>query len=101
MIERCIECGICKINCPVFLAIKKESASPRLKGILRNKKILHKVFFLCTLCDSHKDNCPLINLDLDIINLRERLVFKGYSPLKDKEMIENLKKTGNIFGIEK
>lgn len=101
MIERCIECGICKNSCPVYLAIKKESASPRTKGLLRNNKNLHKVFFLCTLCDAHKENCLLINLDLDIIDMRERLVFKEFSPEKDKEMIKNLKETGNIFGIKK
>jgi Fe-S oxidoreductase len=99
--SKCIECGKCRNKCPVYLALRNESASPRAKGILDNRKVLDKIFYLCSLCEAYKECCPIQKLDLNIIGARERLVKEGIELPKNKEMIENLEKTGNPFGIVK
>lgn len=101
MTSKCIECGKCRNKCPVYLALRNESASPRAKGMLSNRKVLDKIFYLCTLCESYQHYCPIQKLDLNIVGARERLVKEGIELPKNKQMIENLKKTGNPFGIEK
>ncbi len=98
---KCVECGFCKVSCPVYRAVVNESTSPRTKGRLKNEGMHEKVFYLCTLCDAHKISCPVKKLDLDIIEARRKMVEQGMGPDKNKEMISNLRKSGNIFGIEK
>ena len=37
-VEKCIQCGICKVNCPIFKVILKESVSPRGLTFLAKKE---------------------------------------------------------------
>lgn len=100
MTSKCIECGKCRARCPVYLALRNESVSPRAKGKLINAKVLDKIFYFCSLCEAYKEDCPIHKLDLDIVGAREQLVKAGIELPKNIEMIENLKRTGNPFGIE-
>jgi len=83
----------------VFLAVLKETASPRAKGILNNHGITDKLFYLCTLCDNHVLGCP-VNAELEILEARSRLVRKGTELPQTKRLIENIRKYGNPFGPE-
>lgn len=98
MTTRCIECGKCRNRCPVYVALRNESASPRAKGMLENRKLHDKVFYLCTLCEGYKESCPIQKLELDIVGARERLVKAGLELPMNKIMIENLRKFGNPYG---
>ncbi|MFH1638566.1 MAG: 4Fe-4S dicluster domain-containing protein [Candidatus Woesearchaeota archaeon] len=95
---KCIECGFCKNTCPIYRALLNESTSPRTKGRLKNEDMPEKVFYLCTLCDAHKLSCPIKKLELDIPEARRRMVEQGIETDRNKEMIENLRRTGNIYG---
>jgi glycolate oxidase iron-sulfur subunit len=95
--NKCVYCGMCREVCPVFKALKRETASPRAKGVLNNKKLLDNVFYLCTLCGACKKNCPA-EVDLEVLEAREEIVKKGIELKSSKEMISNIRKTGNPYG---
>ncbi len=97
MKKKCAYCGMCREVCPVFKALRRETASPRTKGALNNKKLLDNIYYLCTLCGACKKNCP-IDLDLEILKAREEIVKKGIEIKAVKEMIANLRATGNPYG---
>ena len=96
---RCVECGLCKNNCPVYIAVMKETASPRAKGILNNRQRDDKLFYFCTLCGAHECSCPY-NADLQILKMREKLVKGGVVLSRSKEMVDNIKSHGHPFKVE-
>lgn len=96
---KCIECGYCKVECPVHTALLNESASARTKGKLLNMDIADKIFYLCTNCGACEKSCP-VELDFKIIEMRQRLVKDGKGLQRDRDMVESLKKFGNPFGID-
>lgn len=96
---KCAECGFCREKCPVFHAVLKETASPRTKGILKKNEKEDKIFYLCTLCGRHLDECKL-NSEEDIIAAREALVKKGVELSLNRKMIASLKKNGHPFALE-
>jgi len=99
--EKCVECGLCKANCPVFKSELTETNSPRGKAILIKNNVLDKVFYKCTLCKACKIECPL-DIDLELGPIREKLVHNKIETEANKKMIENVRKYGNPFGkIEK
>jgi len=65
--DRCLKCGFCVNQCPVYRELKDETVSPRAKlrlikayreGALKNDKILRKVLSNCLMCESCHKNCP-------------------------------------------
>lgn len=102
ILEPCINCGMCKSLCPVFKIICEESVSPRGKAILLNNKILDKVMYKCNLCKACEEKCPLkIKVCDAILKAREALVLEGEEIESNKEMMENIRKSGNPFGEKK
>ena len=98
-VRPCIKCGMCKSLCPVFKTIREESVSPRGKAILLSDKTLDKIFFQCTLCKACEEKCPLNLKICDAVKkAREALVLSGKELEQNKEMIKNIRKTGNPFG---
>lgn len=95
--DECVECGLCKANCPVFKSMLTETISPRGKAILINEKVLDKVFFQCTLCKACKIECPL-GIDLEFEEIRKRLVENKIETVANKKMINNIRKYNNPFG---
>lgn len=98
-VERCIKCGLCKPFCPVFLALREEHFSPRGKAIILNSGNFEKLVYDCNLCKACEEQCPL-NLPLceAFIKARKVLVHQKKELPENKEMINNLEKTGNVFG---
>jgi len=92
----CVFCGLCKVECPVFKATKKEIVSPRGKAILKNKNLPDRVFYICTLCDACKEACP-IKADIGVRKMRENLVDKGVETKANKKMKESIKRFGHPF----
>lgn len=98
-LETCIKCGMCKSLCPIFKALREEAVSPRGKAILLSDKVLGDFVFQCNLCKACERTCPLDLKVCDAIRkAREALVLKGKELKENKEMIENIRKTGNPFG---
>ncbi len=93
---KCNECGLCKEFCPVYRVVRRESVSPRGFAILEKKEVYDKVFYLCTLCNNCKSVCPY-KVDLNLLEMREK-VLANNETLAMKEMIENLRTTGNPYG---
>lgn len=102
IVEKCIKCGLCKSLCPVFKVMREEIVSPRGKAIAINENLFEKFIYSCTLCGACEKQCPL-NLELCTAFIQSRKVLVGQKKeiSENKKMIENLNKTGNIFGIEK
>jgi Fe-S oxidoreductase len=96
-IENCNLCAICNLNCPIYIALLKESAGARFKAFLAKKKNYSDAFFLCTECGSCIKDCPA-KIELRCLEIRKRLAELGKEPLTSKEMKENINKFGNPFG---
>lgn len=94
--SKCVECGLCRTKCPVFRATMKETASPRAKGMLLNREMNEKLFFFCTLCGMHEQDCPYC-ADLQILKQREKLVKSGTILSRGKQICDNIKEHGHPF----
>ncbi len=101
IIEGCIKCGLCKSLCPVLRILREEQFSPRGKVIMLDNGFIEKIVYDCTLCKACEKQCP-VNLKLctAFIKARQVLVDQKKEIPSNKEMIKNLNKTGNIFGIK-
>jgi glycolate oxidase iron-sulfur subunit len=101
IVEKCIKCGLCKSHCPVFRIMREEHFSPRGKAIVLDNDGYEKLVFNCTLCKACEVKCPLgIKLCDAFIKARTVLNESKREVLENKEMINNLKKTGNIYGAK-
>ena len=98
-LDNCIKCGMCKSLCPVFKILREEKYSPRGHSILLQEKILSEIVFKCNLCRACEQKCPL-NLKIcdAILKAREALVLKERGLESNKEMIKNIRESGNPFG---
>lgn len=100
IVERCIRCGMCNSHCPVLRIVREEQVSPRGRAIVLDHDIIEKSVYQCTLCKACEEKCPLdIKLCDAFIKSRQVLVFKDKENQGFKEMIDNLKKKGNVFGV--
>ena len=101
IVEKCIKCGMCKPLDAVFKIMREEQYSPRGKAIMLNNNVYEKIVYQDTLSRQCEVNCPLkIKMHEAIIKARKVLVGSKKEIPENKNMIENLKKTGNIFGKE-
>ena len=99
IVEKCIKCGFCKPLCSVFKVMREEQYCPRGKAIMIGNNAYEKIVYLDTLSKQCEVNCPLkIKMHEAIIKARKVLVENKKQPVEIKNMIESLKKTGNIFG---
>ena len=101
IVEKCIKCGKCKELCPVLKVMREEQYSPRGKAIILDQANFEKVVYDCTLCRGCEVKCPLeIKLCDAFIKARKILVGQKKELPENKEMIKNLNKSGNIYGIK-
>jgi len=104
----CIRCAYCFEKCPVIKEVQWDSDGARGKiimsygilcGELEPSKYIADKLFRCTYCRDCMDRCPS---KLDILeifsNARAELVDAGFASDTHKYIIENIKKTGNIYG---
>jgi Fe-S oxidoreductase len=108
-IEKCQRCGKCRIRCPTREKLGWETMSPRARimmayGLLvKNLEVTDRLinsFYNCTTCAQCVEQCPS---GIDIVEVieatRGELAKLGRGPLEEyKIMIDNIIKTGNIFG---
>ena len=96
---RCNECGMCREACPVFKVLRRESVSPRGFAILQKEEKYDKIVYLCSLCNNCKVACPY-GVDLKLRRFREKLVENKVESSGNKVVINNLRKSGNPYGVE-
>jgi Fe-S oxidoreductase len=98
--EKCIRCGLCKPQCSVYRIVREEQFSPRGMIAMQDSNYYDKILYDCNLCKACEVTCPI---KLKICNsiIKSRMILNETNKEFDinKEMIENLKKTGNIYGI--
>jgi len=95
-LTKCIECGICKSVCPVYKILLRETVSPRGKIILKNKDVIDKIFYICTLCNNCERACPM-HLKLKFKQYRAKLVANQVTTEVNQQLDENLRKHGTPF----
>jgi len=104
----CIQCGFCRLGCPIFAETALESRNARghvilaynlMTGLIEPSDELAASFYQCTTCLNCKATCPAGVEVAEIVGAaRQRLVEAGYLPDVFVPMVESLKKEGNPFG---
>lgn len=103
----CIQCGFCRLGCPIFAETALESRNARghvilafnlMTGEIQPSQELADSFYQCTMCLNCKATCPAGVMVADIVEgARKRLVEEGYLPDVFLPMLESLKGEGNPF----
>ena len=109
--ENCRFCFMCRHLCPVQLQTGKEINTPRAKGLVLsmiNKgtekfdKEVANAMYECMLCDACVDDCATgFQPPVYIREARTEAVVNDLAPEAVMTLIENIEKTGNIYGMEK
>ena len=104
----CIRCAYCFEKCPVIKEVQWDTDGARgkvimsygiLTGDLEPSQYIADKLFRCTFCRDCLDKCPSKVEILDIIeNARAELVNSGFATDTQNYIINNIKKTGNIYG---
>jgi glycolate oxidase subunit GlcD len=104
----CIQCGFCRLGCPIFAETALESRNARghvilahnlMTGAIEPSEELAASFYQCTTCLNCKAICPAGVVVSDIVEgARRRLVEEGYLPDVFAPMLESLKAQGNPLG---
>ena len=104
----CIRCAYCFEECPVIRETAWDTDGARGKVILAygllNEEIepseyLAEKMFQCTYCRDCVEKCPSNVEIIEIMSAaRARLVKEGYAMPAHKYVVENVQKTGNIYG---
>ena len=104
----CIRCAYCFEECPVIKELRWESSGARgkvilsyglLTGELKPSQYIADKLFQCTFCRDCMERCPSNVEILDIISsARADIVNAGFATDTHKHVINNIKKTGNIYG---
>lgn len=106
----CTYCGYCKVVCPTFTETLWDSKSGRGR-VLVSYGVLHgdipidestvDALYSCTMCRDCYRRCPSNVRVHDVVKAaRADHVKAGMASAVQKGVIENIKKTGNIFGDE-
>jgi glycolate oxidase subunit GlcD len=107
-IMACIQCGFCRLGCPIFGETILESRNARghvilaynlMTGAVEPSEALAASFYQCTTCLNCKAVCPA---SVDVAGIvggaRQRLVEAGYLPQVFGPMLDSLKEQGNPLG---
>ena len=108
--DKCRFCWMCRHLCPVQLQTGKEINTPRAKGLLLSMTARGKEFdsdmaqamYECLLCDACTNDCATgYQPPLFIREARTEAVVNGLAPKAVMDLVDNIEKTGNIYGKEK
>jgi glycolate oxidase len=104
----CTYCGYCKVVCPTFNETLWDSKSARGR-VLVSHGVLHgdipmdestvDALYSCTMCRDCYRRCPSkVHVPEIVKSARADLVHAGMASAVQSGVIENIKRTGNIFG---
>jgi glycolate oxidase subunit GlcD len=104
----CIQCGFCRLGCPIFAETALESRNARghvilaynlMTGAVKPSPELAASFYQCTTCLNCEAVCPAgVEVAAIVGAARQRLVEAGYLPKVFVPMVESLREEGNPFG---
>lgn len=101
IIQDCIKCGLCKSNFPSFDVLKQEQFCPRGMITLFNSNYFERFAYDCLLDKACEHICPVeIKFDNAVIKARKILVENKKEIPEARTAINNMNKTGNIFGVK-
>ena len=101
VVSACFRCGLCKSYCPVLRVLREEQFSPRGKVIILDNSYYERLVYDCTLCKACEVKCPAhLKLCDAFIKARKVIVASGREVPEAAEVIRNLNKTGNVYGIK-
>ena len=109
--EKCRFCWMCRHLCPVQHQTGKELNTPRAKGLLLSMvhkeaqqfdKDMAQAMYECLLCDACTNDCATgYQPPLFIREARTEAVVSELAPESVMHLIDNVERTGNIYGVEK
>lgn len=109
--EKCRFCFMCRHLCPVQLQTGKEINTPRAKGLVLSMvskgaevfdKDMSQTMYECLLCDACVNDCVTgYQPPVYIREARTEAVVNDLAPAAVMELIENIEKSGNIYGADK
>jgi len=105
----CVQCGFCRIGCPVFNQTYLVSTNARgrvslayalMTNEIEPSKKLADRFYECTLCRNCTYTCPS-GIDVqEIVEACRKVIYKaGFLPSPHKKVMENISRYGNPFGL--
>jgi Fe-S oxidoreductase len=105
----CARCGYCRGECPAFQFLGFETYSARGKILTLKHTIekalgfssdLMKNYYTCSLCGYCKNVCPTeIDLTDLFVDVRGKMLEDGLVPTQIKNVLENIYKHGNAWGL--
>ncbi|MBU0957839.1 MAG: (Fe-S)-binding protein [Nanoarchaeota archaeon] len=99
ILSKCIYCGLCNSNCGVFRILKEEKVSPRGQILILQDEIIDKIIYACNLCLACEEKCPVNVKVCDAIKkARFAMVESGKVSKGNKEILDNVRKFGNVHG---
>lgn len=109
--EKCRFCFMCRHLCPVQLQTGREINTPRAKGLVLSMvskgtetfdKDMAQTMYECMLCDACVNDCATgYQPPVYIREARTEAVVNDVAPASVMKLIDNIQKTGNIYGTEK
>lgn len=107
-IMACIQCGFCRLGCPIFGETILESRNARghvilaynlMTGGVEPSEELAASFYQCTTCLNCEAVCPAgVDVAGIVGGARQKLVEAGYLPQVFGPMLDSLKEQGNPLG---
>jgi|TARA_Y100000034_G_scaffold49088_1_gene60677 hypothetical protein len=94
--NKALKQGIPNHKCAVFRILREDQFSPKGKATLLNNNHHENLIFDCNLCKACEQQT---NLCQAFQKARQLLALKNKEPKANKEILENMKKTGNVYGI--
>ncbi|MEK6914411.1 MAG: hypothetical protein AABW83_02060 [Nanoarchaeota archaeon] len=92
-IKNALRDGIDNEGCAVFRVMRREQYSPKGKAIILDNGHYEKILYDCNLCGACGSNlCKTFQ------KARRVLVLKGKEVEENKKILENLEKSGNVYG---
>ncbi|MEM2517760.1 MAG: LUD domain-containing protein, partial [Candidatus Bathyarchaeia archaeon] len=105
---RCVKCGRCQISCPIWNvcgnfwggAVYGGPMGVGWTAVTEGLDSAEPLSWFCLLCNACKEVCP-VKVDSAEISRKIRMqsIEKGTIPAKIKEVLENICKYGNAFGL--
>ncbi|MBE6904868.1 MAG: (Fe-S)-binding protein [Ruminococcaceae bacterium] len=109
--DACRFCWMCRHLCPVGLKTGREVNTPRAKGLLLSMverssaeytADMAQAMYECMLCDACTNDCATgYEPPLYIREARTQAAVEGLLPVPVQAVLDKIKNTGNIYGMQK
>jgi len=99
IVGKSIKSGISNEGCSIFRVMREEQYSPKGKAVILDNDFYEKIIYQCNLCKACENTITGSKLCEAFQKARQVLVLQKKEIPANKEMINNLQKTGNVYGI--